>query len=97
MYSCITCNYDTPNKSNLNAYNTSKRHLDKVNGVVKQPKEYQCKDCDYKTTKKYNLDKHINCRHNNLIRKRYQCLACNVYINDMRALTAHTTRCIGEI
>jgi len=74
--------------------------------LVKISKKYHCEKCNYKTSRKYNMDLHINSmKHKNnqittennvyLVKtsKTHECINCNKLFNDRAGLWRHNKKC----
>ena len=74
--------------------------------LVKISKNYHCEKCNYKTSRKYNMDLHINSmKHKNnqittennvsLVKtsKTHECINCNKLFNDRAGLWRHNKKC----
>ena len=77
-------------KKHIKLANGNKQNIEQVNG------EYSCQHCEYTTTRKYNLERHIKSKHtnNNKIKRKYlyKCTFCGTYLTDKSNVNAHIKR-----
>ena len=62
IYCCDICEYDAKTKGNLKIHNAGKKHLDKANGVVKEPKEKKEPKQARQSIQQLNLYERLNQR-----------------------------------
>lgn len=86
-WKCDLCNFETTHRCRWNRHINQVGHKRKM-GMPKPVKEYQCPDCDYKTTDRSNMHNHKK-RHANQIKYRYYCEICDVYIEHEQNMIRH--------
>ena len=67
-HKCEICKYETPYKQNLMLHLKSKKHLNKINGIVIEKNQtFKCtfENCNYETNKNFNYDRHVKSVHFN--------------------------------
>ena len=81
-FSCISCDYSTPYKSNL------KKHIELVHTAISNDKKYRykCDECGYQATQKGHLKAHKASQHEGI---RYPCTQCDYQATEKGHLTKH--------
>ena len=66
----------------------SKKHLKKLENKPEEPEVYNCDECDYSTSNKSNLTRHMK-THEGITTKTFKCEACDMYFKDKAHLRTH--------
>jgi hypothetical protein len=83
-FTCVQCLKDYSSNGNL------KKHIREVHDMVK----HSCNLCEFQSTQKRGLDRHIKALHSKI--RDHCCETCDYKASDKCSLTAHESHCTGE-
>ena len=87
LYSCLVCDFKTPQKLNLVKHTASKHGQD----VEGRPlfENFACEFCDFKCIAEHMLKNHVMRKHTQKSAMRFQCSNCNYATVEKAALDKH--------